>query len=420
MAEWQKKRNPDDVPTPIAVAVSDFCRRAKARASATEVREALSFLSEDDDFRIKDLTEREPEATPLGPFAVVDLVSGTAAPLAVQRQGCGYYELVRQLAKEREERPPAAPVEAVPQPRPAPASMLDEEIRDRTPSSPAPTATSAKAAKAEKGGKAAKPTVQERIAPKKRGPVAEVEEETDEVPESQGPTKRQLPQPRGRFTRLAATKQPIEELSAAESRDYLVSLIEQYPHRLSLLKALGEQYSARAGAALSFGDVEPVLERHNLTETLTKKERELVLASYTEHKGAHSRVAWALGVSPAELTKLAQSLGITQGITELRERYKREALSPQNLTYRLDLLGRTKYLSDLGIQKRFIESLTKDLRTMLQGAVRGASDLGALADAVGRKFGAPAELVTRAMDRLGLTDEFRKRLGNEPATHPQQ
>ena len=47
----------------------------------------------------------------------------------------------------------------------------------------------------------------------KKEEEAEVEE-TDEAPESLGPAKRQLPQPRGRFTRLAATKQPLEELSA--------------------------------------------------------------------------------------------------------------------------------------------------------------------------------------------------------------
>jgi hypothetical protein len=414
MAEWQKKRNPDDVPTPIAVAVSDFCRRAKAPATAGEVREALSFLSEDEDFRVRALADGEPEATGLGPFAVVDVVSGTPPVLAVQRQGCGYYELVRQLAKERAERTPAAPLEGIaPPPHPAPASLLDDEVRGRIPSSPAPVS-----AASEKPGKAAKPSVQERIAPKKREAAAPPVE-ADE-PEALGTGKRQLPQPRGRFTRLAATKRPADELSDPSSRDYLNDLIDQHPHRMSLLKTLGEQYSGRAGMPLSFGDIEAALEGHDLAEKLKKKERELVLAGYTEHKGAQGRVAWALGVTPAELEKLGKALGISQEVTELRERYKREALSPQNLTYRLDLLGRTKYLSDLGIQKRFMDSLEKDLRSMIQGAVGEATDVGSLADVVGRKFGAPSELVSRAMDRLGLTAEYRKRFATEPAppSHP--
>ncbi|NPC87307.1 hypothetical protein HPC49_55175, partial [Pyxidicoccus fallax] len=89
---WQRRRQPDDVPTPVAVAVSDFCRRAKSPAPAPEVREALALLAEDDDFRVRALTDGEPEASPLGPFAVVDVLRGTAPSLAAQRQACGFYD----------------------------------------------------------------------------------------------------------------------------------------------------------------------------------------------------------------------------------------------------------------------------------------------------------------------------------------
>ena len=54
---WQRKRQPDEVPTPVAVAVSDYCRRAKGAAPAGEVREALALLAETDDFRVRDLAE---------------------------------------------------------------------------------------------------------------------------------------------------------------------------------------------------------------------------------------------------------------------------------------------------------------------------------------------------------------------------
>src|SRR5512137_2205894 len=46
---WQRRREPDDVPTPLAVALSDFCRRAKSPASAAEVREALALLAPEDE-----------------------------------------------------------------------------------------------------------------------------------------------------------------------------------------------------------------------------------------------------------------------------------------------------------------------------------------------------------------------------------
>src|SRR3712207_5075228 len=96
---WQRRRQPDDVPTPVAVAVSDYCRRAKAASSPTEVREALALLSEEDDFRVRTLTDTEPEVSPLGPFGVVDILRGTPPSLAAQRQACGYYEVVQELAR---------------------------------------------------------------------------------------------------------------------------------------------------------------------------------------------------------------------------------------------------------------------------------------------------------------------------------
>src|SRR5215468_8933142 len=40
MASWERKRQPDDVPTPVAVAVSDFCPRAGTPAAPRAVREA--------------------------------------------------------------------------------------------------------------------------------------------------------------------------------------------------------------------------------------------------------------------------------------------------------------------------------------------------------------------------------------------
>src|SRR4051794_29475282 len=97
MSTWQRRRQPDEVPTPVAVALSDFCRRARAQATATDVRQALSALSDEDDFRVKALTDSDPEARPLGPFAVVDMVLGTSATLAAQRESCGYYALAREL-----------------------------------------------------------------------------------------------------------------------------------------------------------------------------------------------------------------------------------------------------------------------------------------------------------------------------------
>ncbi|NNC04650.1 hypothetical protein HJC10_17575, partial [Corallococcus exiguus] len=115
ISPWQRRRQPDDVPTPVAVAVSDFCRRAKAPAPAQQVREALALLTEDEDFRVRALTDGEPETSPLGPFAVVDILRGVTPALAAQRQECGYYDVAQELALVREEKtPPPAPASTTP------------------------------------------------------------------------------------------------------------------------------------------------------------------------------------------------------------------------------------------------------------------------------------------------------------------
>jgi hypothetical protein len=399
-SQWQRRRQPDDVPTPIAVAVSDFCRRAKASASPTEVREALALLSEDEDFRVRTLTDNEPEASPLGPFAVVDVLRGTASSLAAQRQACGYYEIVQELARVREEKTPLKPAPltpevptfAAPPPRPAPAGDAEEAGRG-------------------KAGRAARQeseSLQERIAPRKRATTFELEQEP--TPEAEPRfLKRDLPKPRGRFTQVAAPKGNYQQLLRAEGKDILESALGQNEHRFSLLKVLSEQYSGAKGELTLF-DLESALGRHELLEQLTSKERQGILSAYTDQRGAAGRVGWTLGLSPSELQRLVATLGLQQEVEELRERFRREALSTRHLTQRLDLLGRDKYLADLGIKKRFTDALRKEVQGLVRDELTGARDLPGLALAVARKHGAPQELVLRAIDRLGLAGELREQL----------
>ncbi|WP_338034286.1 hypothetical protein [Hyalangium minutum] len=386
------------MPTPVAVAVSDYCRRAKAAASPTEVREALALLSEEDDFRVRTLTDTEPEVSPLGPFGVVDILRGTPPPLAAQRQACGYYEVAQELARVREEKTPApAPVApqvpsfAPPPPRPAPAE-------------------SAAAEPAGKGKAARQPaeSVQDRIAPRKRtGPALEAEEPTET--DSSRFLKRDLPKPRGRYTQVAAPKGSYQTLVRTEGKDILEPALSQNEHRFALLKSLAEHYNGAKGE-LSLVDLESVLRSHELMDRLTAKERQALLSAYTDQKGAAGRVAWALGLSPSELQRLTATLGMQAEVEELRERFRRDVLGARHLTQRLDTLGRDKYLADLGIKKRFTDALRRELEGLVQEELSGANDLPGLALAVARKHGAPQELVLRALDRLGMAGKLREQL----------
>lgn len=393
---WEQRRKPDEVPTPIAVAVSDYCRRAKAHASAVEVREALALVPEQDDFRVRALTDGEPEATPLGPFAVVDILRGTSPQVAAQRQGCGYYDLVQafvHLQREKTPPPAPAPVQSSWTP-PAPV--------------PAPLFASAEADGSGRKEKELEPSLAERIAPKKR----EREEpafDADAAAEDTSPfRKKDLPAPRGRFTRVDVQKRPLSELDREDGREPLSAMLEQHRHRVALARALSRQYQGRAGAPISTTEATVLLERHGLLDQAMKQERDLILSSYTEHRGASGRVAWALGVSPAELQQLIRAAEVKTEVDELRERSKREALAPNKLGYRLDLLGRTKYLADLGITRKFTDSLTKDLRSILRSSVGAADSVTGLVEVAARKNGVSPELLSRAVERLELDAELQQ------------
>jgi hypothetical protein len=154
-------------------------------------------------------------------------------------------------------------------------------------------------------------------------------------------------------------------------------------------------------------------------EPMETRERTAVLAAFTEHRGAAGRVSWALGLSPSELHQLEKKLELTREVEELRERFRREALTARNLTQRLDLLGREKYLADLGIKKRFTDMLRRELEVLVRDELPGAKTLAELADTVGRKHGAPSELVLRALERLGVAESLRKQTpGSSPHSTP--
>ncbi len=362
MASWERKRQPDDVPTPVAVAVSDFCRRAGAPASPRAVREALSALAESDDFRVRAVTDAEPPVRPLGPFAVVDLARGTSADIAGLRERSGYYVLVEEMLA-LQPRNPEVPASA-PAPAPAaPATVVPAPV-------PGPGAAETRA-----------PTVPERIAPRRR--VA------------QPPA-----QPRGRFTQVEAERAPLESLEGPDGRATLGTLLAQHGHRPALLRALAQGYTGRRGDP-SASELDALLAAHGLLDAAEAAERALLLAALDEHRGALGRVAWTLGLRGPELGALVSRLGLDPEVDRLRERFRREALNPASWTVRLDLFGRRKYLEDLGVERDFEDRLRADLLRELHATGARGDDAPAT---LARRLAAPETLVTRALERLGLQE----------------
>lgn len=401
MNSWQRRRKPDDVPTPVAVAVSDYCRRAKSTASAAEVRDALSLLSDEEDFRVRELTDSEPDAKGLGPFAVVDIIRGTSPTLAKTRQESGFYDVVRELLSVADSKvvEVEVPASSVPQFSPKRESVPEE-----------------------KPARKKKETIAEKIAPKKRA-TSSAEQGDEDVGDDEPPVllpfqerKDKLPRPKGRFSRVEATKGKYDDLFRSTNRQMLEELITQEQNRRGVLRALSDRYGGKRGQMNAL-DVLDVVRHHKLNEKMEELERAQVLTSVSEHRGAMGRVSWALGMSGSELEALIKEAGLGREVEEVRERFRREALSPKNLTLRLDLLGREKYLTDLGIKKRFSESLAADLRKIFRETAAAGQPLSRAIDEVARKQGAPTELLQRAVEKLGIAAEIERHLSGAP-NHP--
>lgn len=424
MVEWQRKRRPEDVPAPVAIALADYCRRAENPSDPDQVREALSVLTAGDDGQVRALAETEPAVKPLGPFAAIDLLMGTPARLAAERQRTGYYDLVRQLVGSRSPDPaPSAPpmaARATPRPplpiprvsaplppmphegEPAGAAPPPRSPPRRPAQSPPPPPAKSPPAEKKRKRKGAAAAVEERIAPRRRKAGARAT--PPPPPPAEKPSnwrKRELPAPRGRYTTVAAMKQKSEALKEPRARVFLEGLVGQSETRYGVWKALAAQYSTR-GKPISLHEVEGLLEHHGLLETLAAREHERVLSQVAEARGGLERAARELGLkNRAELLSLAKAVGAKKQVDLLRDRFVREALSPANLPLRLDLAGKFKYLADLGIAKQFDTALTRDLKELF------AKSPEADVFEVSRRTGFNAEMLERAAMRLGLLQPER-------------
>jgi hypothetical protein len=362
---WARKRDADEVPTPVAVAVADFCRRAGAPAAPADVRDALSVLAAEEDFRVRTLTDGEPPARPLGPYAVVDVLGGTDPSVAAQREGCGYYQLVKGILAAEGGPLPASPAlrpELAPPPPP----------RAETPPPAAGPSLLASTAKP----RPSEATVAERIAPKRRPPGAK----------SPSPTT-----PRGRFAQLPSEQPSLDGLDAQQ----LTSLLRQHQHRPALLRTLSTNSTSSVTAHL----LDRALERAGLLEAAAQTERELVLSALEEQRGALGRTAWALNVRASELLGWADRLGIASEVDRIRDRFRREALQPVHWTARLDLLGKRKYLEDLGVTSDFEHSVSEDLRRALAATDGSPEERTAV---LATRLGVAPEALRRSLLRLGL------------------
>jgi hypothetical protein len=186
----------------------------------------------------------------------------------------------------------------------------------------------------------------------------------------------------------------------------LADLLAQHGHRPALLRALASGRTHNVSAAA----LDRALEAAGLLERAVESECELVLSTLEEQRGAVGRAAWALGVRASEFLAWAERLGVTLAVDRIRDRYRREALQPVHWTARLDLLGKRKYLEDLGVTTDFERSVTEDLRRALETTQGAPEERTAV---LANRLGVAPEALRRSLLRLGLVP------GATPSTFPQ-
>ncbi|MBK7863316.1 MAG: hypothetical protein IPJ65_32895 [Archangiaceae bacterium] len=379
----------------MAVALADFCRRAQGAVDPRTVRDALSLLDASRDAEVVELTQAEPQARPLGPFAVIDVLERTlSAEAAAERQRSGAYDAV-ELTEVVE---PAAPA-AVP-----PRSELSPAPAEGEPEETEPGRRRRRSAKAE---------VAARIAPRHRKasdpPAAP-------APASHKPTrwapfhKKDLPLPRGRYTRVDLTKAKVHKLLDPHMREELEQLITQHGHRVAVRRALDPIYLGKKGEALTVADIEEALRHHELRSVIEEREKALLLSAVSEARGDLGRAALTLGMRGDELEHVMLNCGAQADVAKIREHHAREALAHGNLRHKLELLDRQKYLADLGVEKRFRDALALELTEVMDLALAKATDLDGLLNEVAKQQALPYEKLKVAVDRAGLSAAYRHRL----------
>ncbi len=306
MHAWQRKRQPDEVPAPVAIALSHFCRATGAPATAVAVREALSAIDESDDARVLTFIERAEPDRRLGPMAVVDIATGTDEALATQRHAAGYYDLALELLRASAPPPPRAKPERSPIPAPAPTPV------ERSTSS----GMEARGRRGDKKAAKALAAISARIAPKKRAPSPPAPPApTPPEPSRVGPAHlRKRPPPKGRFVEVKAQRLPWSSLTGAEGRVLVRDLIEQHRSRFSVARTLHDRFEAPPEGRAT-GEVVLALARsHRLERDLLNKERAELLQALSAAAGDVRGAAKLMELSNFDFDSIASLAGLEERI----------------------------------------------------------------------------------------------------------
>ncbi|MBS2029219.1 MAG: hypothetical protein JST54_15055 [Deltaproteobacteria bacterium] len=356
-------RDPDEVPTPLAIAAADFCRRAGRPSSPEAVRLALARLSPDEDSELEALLQAEPEAKPLGPEALVDVVRGLSAQEAAEREERGEYVAMARVPR-RKEKSPAARRE-----RESAHPSRDEQRQEVLAALAASHGDLERTAKklglstealeqrlkrlslvrrahamSQTGSKGARP-------PHVRPGGAKPERVRPSAPVPPPLPKRGADRPpKGRLVLGTPAHRELRELESQAGAAELRELLKTYKgNRRQIIGSLNRVF--RSTKKWGPEELDVLLARHGLRAEAERQELDNLRYLFTQARGELGEVAKKLKVTPADLRKDLEARGLWAEAERLRDRFRRELFGkPLGEQVRL-LLTRGRYLRELGAQE---------------------------------------------------------------------
>jgi len=356
-------RDPARVDAQLVASVRD-CTNG---ADEAEIRAALSTLSPAEEKRLQRLL-RDPPSSHLGPFAWADLARGTDLQIAAARELSGYYEhprdaLAALVTPARPQPPSGEPRRSrtrAPRSKPATTERAQELLGLFTYHRDAPlVARSLGIPRATLDAELEALGIRRKAYRIARGTAAQMPLAKAVAGPGGAPVRRRTPTP-------ASPPPPAPEAPRSPSEQQtLKALLADLGPRRALL---GERLGASGGALLAR------LRAAGLEREFALRERDLIRALWSKHRGSEARVAAELRTTAEELREIAVERGIARELDSLRDRLRREALRRRWPQERIEqLLHRRDELRELGV----LEGLEREVAVragVIWTSLRGKRD----------------------------------------------
>jgi len=400
-------RSPEEVPTPLAIAAADFCRRAGRPSPPEAVRQALARLAPEEDEDLRALLEREPPARPLGPEALIDVLRGLDAVEASLREDAGYYlalaKVPRTLAPPREApaRSPDAHQRREAQRQEILAALAESRGDLRQAATRLGLTEEALDARLKRLSlvRRAQALVRESgpaaMAPRIRPAGTKVPKVRPTAPVPPLLPKRGADRPpRGRLVLGEPVRRELRELERPDGKAELLELLHSYKgNRQQLAARLAQVFKSPKGPP-GAAELDALIARHGLRAEADKLEHDNLRFLVGQARGDLSAVAKRLKLAPAELRTQLQERGWWAEVERVRDRYRRELFGRSFAEQAGNLLLRPSYLREL----RALPEMEKQVREEVERvwpAARAAPE---------------RERVRALAERLGVSDEIAQAL----------